>query len=189
MEPVKGGALANLPEVAEKVFKEYDEDSENVSWALRFCNDLDNVFMILNGVSSLEQMESSINIFKNIQPLTEEEYGLINKVRDIVNELTPVKCTECNYCIEHCPVHIPISKYFTAYNTFYINKTQNGDPVNAAVNYLVLSEKEEYGAANECIECGACEKYCPQHLEIPKLLKDVDKELNNPVMRKFFSAD
>ena len=189
MEPVKGGALANLPEVAEKVFKEYDEDSENVSWALRFCNDLDNVFMILNGVSSLEQMESSINIFKNIQPLTEEEYGLINKVRDIVNDLTPIKCTECNYCIEHCPVHIPISKYFTAYNTFYINKTQNGDPVNAAVNYLVLSEKEEYGAANECIECGACEKYCPQHLKIPKLLKDVDKELNNPVMRKFFSAD
>ena len=188
MEPVKGGALANLPDKAERIFREYDEESENVSWALRFCNDLDNVFMILNGVSSLEQMKSSIEIFREIQPLNDEEMELIAEVRDIVNELTPIKCTECNYCIEHCPVNIPISKYFSAYNTFHINKTQNGDPVNAAVSYLVMSESEENGAANECIECKACEKYCPQHLEIHELLKDVDKELNNPIMREFLST-
>ncbi len=188
MEPVKGGALANLPEEAEKVFKEYDENSENVSWALRFCNDLDNVFMILNGVSSLEQMKSSINIFKNIKALNKEEYELINKVKDIVNDLTPIKCTECNYCIEHCPVHIPISKYFSLYNTYHINKVQHGDPVNSAVAYLVLAESEQYGAANDCVECMQCEKYCPQHLEIHELLKEVDKELNNPVMKEFLST-
>lgn len=189
MEPVKGGALSNLPESAEKIFKDYDKTSENVSWALRFCNDLDNVFMILNGVSSLEQMKSSIGIFKDIKPLNEEEHELISKVRDIVNDLTPIKCTECNYCIEHCPVNIPISKYFSIYNTGYINKMQKGDPVNAAVSYLVLAESEENGAANECIECGSCEKYCPQHLEIPELLKDVDKELNDPVMKAFFKSE
>ncbi|MBE6487201.1 MAG: Fe-S oxidoreductase [Methanosphaera stadtmanae] len=189
MEPVKGGALAKLPEDAEKIYKEYDETSENVSWALRFCNDLDNVFMILNGVSSLEQMKSSIEIFKNIKPLTDEEQELIAKVTDIVNDLTPIKCTECNYCIEHCPINIPISKYFSTYNTAHINKTQGGDPLNAIVAYLVLAEAEENGAANECIECHQCEKYCPQHLEISQLLKDVDKELNNPEMRTFFIRD
>jgi len=188
MEPVKGGALANLPESAEKIFKEYDDNSENVSWALRFCNDLDNVFMILNGVSSLEQMESSIGIFKDIKKLNDEEHELINKVRDIVNDLTPIKCTECNYCIEHCPVNIPISKYFATYNTYHINKTQGGDDLNAAVAYLVIAQNEENGAASDCIECQACEKYCPQHLEISKLLKDVDKELNNPVMKEFLST-
>ena len=188
MEPVKGGALANLPDKAEKIFKNYDEDKESVSWALRFCNELDNVFMILNGVSSLEQMKSSINIFKDIKPLNEEEHELITQVRDIVNNLTPIKCTECNYCIEYCPVNIPISKYFSMYNTYYINKTQNGDPVNDAVSYLVMSENKENGAANECIECKECEKYCPQHLEIHEILKDVDKELNNPMMREFLST-
>ncbi len=188
MEPVKGGALANMPKEAEKLFKQYDDESENVSWALRFCNELENVFMILNGVSSLEQMKSSISIFKDIKPLNDEEHEVINKVTDIVNELTPIKCTECNYCIEHCPVNIPISKYFSIYNTYHINKTQNGDPVNAAVSYLVISENDENGAANDCIECHACEKYCPQHLEISTLLKDVDKELNNPVMKEFLST-
>lgn len=188
MEPVKGGALANLPEKAEKILKEYDPDSENVSYALRFCNELDNVFMILNGVSSLEQMESSINIFKDIKPLTDEEHKLIDEVKDIVNDLTPIKCTECNYCIEHCPVNIPISKYFSTYNANYINKTQDGDALDALVYYLVLSQKEENGAANECIECNACVKYCPQHLEIPELLKDVDKELNDPTIKSFLST-
>ena len=188
MEPVKGGALANLPERAEKVFNDYDANSENVSWALRFCKDLDNVFMVLNGVSSIEQMKSSINIFKDDTPLNEEEYELINQVTEIVNELTPIKCTECNYCIEHCPVQIPISKYFSAYNTYFVNKTQNGDPVNAAVAYLVLAQSEENGAASDCIECLACEKYCPQHLKIHELLKDVDKELNDPFMKDFLST-
>ena len=188
MEPVKGGALANLPQEAEKIFKEYDEKAESVSWALRFCNDLENVFMILNGVSSIDQMKSSINIFKNIRALSDDEYELINKVRDIVNDLTPIKCTECNYCIEHCPVNIPISKYFSIYNANYINQTQGGDPVNAAVSYLVLADDEENGAAGDCIECGSCEKYCPQHLKISELMKDVDKELNNPMMREFLST-
>ena len=188
MEPVKGGALANLPEKAGKILNEYDLDSENVSYALRFCNELDNVFMILNGVSSLEQMESSINIFKDIKPLTDEEHKLINQVKDIVNDLTPIKCTECNYCIEHCPVNIPISKYFSTYNANYINKTQDGDALDALVYYLVLSQNEENGAANECIECNACVKYCPQHLEIPELLKDVDKELNDPTIKSFLST-
>lgn len=188
MEPVKGGSLANLPDDAAKVFHEYDENAEDVSYALRFCNDLDNVFMILNGVSSIEQMKSSISIFKDIQPLNDEEYVLINNVKDIVNNLTPIKCTECNYCIEHCPVNIPISKYFSAYNSNYINKTQGGDQVDAAVYYLVLSENEENGAATDCLECEACVKYCPQHLDIPELLKEVDKELNNPVMKEFLST-
>ena len=188
MEPVKGGALANLPQQAEEIFKEYDNESENVSWALRFCNDLDNVFMILNGVSSIEQMKSSINIFKDIKPLNDEERELILKACDVVNELTPIKCTECNYCIEHCPVNIPISKYFSIYNTNHINITQGGDPINASVSYLVIAESDEHGAANDCIECQACEKYCPQHLDIHELLKDVDKKLNNPMMKEFLST-
>ena len=188
MEPVKGGALANLPEPAEKIFKEYDKDSENVSWALRFCNELDNVFMILNGVSNIEQMESSINIFKNIKPLNSKEHELITQVRDIVNDLTPIKCTECNYCIDHCPVDIPISKYFSIYNNYHINQTQKGDELGPIVYYLVTSQKEENGSAADCIECESCVKFCPQHLNIPDLLSKVDKDLNSSYMKDFLST-
>ena len=113
---------------------------------------------------------------------------MINQVKDIVNELTPIKCTECNYCIEHCPKNIPIPKYFSTYNTYHINKTQDGDQMGAQVYYLVLSESEENGAVGDCIECNACVKYCPQHLEIPKLLKDVHKELYSSNIKRFFKS-
>ncbi len=31
--------------------------------------------------------------------------------------------------------------------------------------------------ASNCIKCGACEKLCPQHLEIRKNLSMIDKEM------------
>lgn len=36
MEPYKGGFLADVPEEAEKIMKEYNPDRSVVSWAMRF---------------------------------------------------------------------------------------------------------------------------------------------------------
>ena len=66
MEPVKGGQLANVPNQALEKFKAYDKDASPASWALKFVGDLDNVYMILSGMSNLEQVKDNVNTFNNL---------------------------------------------------------------------------------------------------------------------------
>ena len=36
-----------------------------------------------------------------------------------------------------------------------------------------MRRSEGHGKASDCIECGECERYCPQHIAIRQFLKDV----------------
>lgn len=173
MEPLKGGFLADVPPEAEKLMKDYNPDVSVVSWALRFVASLDNVCMILTGASSLEQLKNNIDDFENFKPLNEEEYEIIDKVREIINSNITVECTKCKYCLEACPEEINIPKLFDLYNNEKIQNLGNWTAVgNAYVNY---SKLPGVGLASDCIECGMCMEECPQHIDIPEVMKDVAK--------------
>ena len=54
----------------------------------------------------------------------------------------------------------------------------------ALVDYGICTAlRKESTAASNCVGCGACEKHCPQHIEIRKHLKDASKELEVPVYK------
>ena len=84
MEPYKGGFLADVPEEAEKIMKDYNPDRSVVSWAMRFVANLDDVCVVLTGASNLKQLENNIHEFKNADPLNDDE--LKNKP-DVANAL------------------------------------------------------------------------------------------------------
>ena len=171
MEPVKGGTLAKIPEDAEKLFKEKDPAMSVPSWAIRFVASLENVMVVLSGMSNTAQMQDNLSYMEDFQPLTEEEKALCFKVADVINSQIAIPCTACHYCTEGCPMHIAIPEYFSIYNEdMREHLEEKGWTINFT-NYELLGNK--FGKASECIECGQCEGVCPQHLTIIDFLKQV----------------
>lgn len=173
MEPVKGGTLANLPDEAVKLFKEHDPEMSIPSWAIRFAASLENVMVVLSGMSSYEQMKNNISYMKDFIPLNTQETDMCFEAAKIINSQTAIPCTACHYCTDGCPMNICISEYFSIYNEdMRENLEQKGWTINFT-NYEILAGK--HGKASDCIGCGQCEGVCPQHLGIIDFLKDVAK--------------
>ncbi|MCD7826776.1 MAG: aldo/keto reductase [Clostridiaceae bacterium] len=166
MEPVKGGTLAKVPAEAEKLMKEYHPDASVASWAVRFAASQKNVFMVLSGMSDLQQLRDNTSYMRDFEPLNEEEQKIIEAVKEQIHSFITVPCTGCKYCVEGCPKKIPIPQYFSLYNAH--RQLRENDTTKEDYRKL-----ENCGRANECIACRQCEEHCPQHLTIVDYLKEV----------------
>ena len=82
-------------------------------------------------------------------------------------------CTKCKYCLDACPEEINIPKIFDLYNNEKILDPAPWTPVGNA--YLNYSKLPGVGIASDCTECEMCVEECPQHIDIPKVMKDVAK--------------
>lgn len=167
MEPVKGGALVNLPEEAEKVFDELGGGSY-ASYAIRFCASFPQIEMVLSGMGDMEQMKDNVGFMKNFVPFSEEEHDAVKRVREILKNQDIISCTACRYCIEGCPKKIAIPDLFSCYNSKKQYKDWNSD-------FYYGVHTNQGGKALDCIQCGKCEHICPQHLKIRDHLKEVSE--------------
>lgn len=169
MEPVKGGNLVNLPEEARKVLDELHGGSP-ASYAIRFAAGFPGMMMVLSGMSSMEQMKDNLSYMKDFQPLNETELEAVKKVQSIFCGMNLIPCTACRYCTDGCPRQIAIPDLFAVMNTKQIYHDWNADFYYNNV-YTGAGRR-----ASDCIQCGRCEKACPQHLPIRRLLTEIAAE-------------
>ena len=173
MEPVKGGSLVNLPEEAKKVLDDLHGGSP-ASYAIRFAAGFPGMMMVLSGMSDLEQMKDNLSYMRDFKPLNETELAAVNKVKEIFHKMNMIPCTACRYCVEGCPKQISIPDLFAIMNIKQLHHDWNAD------YYYEEVHTAPGRRASNCLKCGKCEKICPQHLPIRKLLEEVAKEFDNP---------
>ena len=172
MEPVRGGMLANMAPEIEAKFKAKRPNDSVASWALRYVASLEGVMTILSGMSNEEQMDDNIKTFTNFEPLSDEEFKIIDEVTEEILRIPQIGCTACKYCTDGCPMSISIPDVFRTINTL----RRYPDDWRAKNFYNGLVSRS--GKASDCVACGQCEGVCPQHLPIIKLLKDAAEILD-----------
>ncbi len=171
MEPVKGGALAKLPQNITKHFDEIDPKKSTASWALRWVGSLPNVKVILSGMSDEEQVADNLDTFGNFMVLSEREQAAVRAAADTLKNSVKNGCTGCAYCMP-CPAGVDIPRNFRLWNEY--GMYQNSESIHRA---WTKNFTEDIKAKN-CVECGQCEDACPQKLSIRLNLKTLQTEFD-----------
>ena len=181
MEPLRGGKLvSHLPEEAVNIFKTYKIQYTPAQWAFRWLWNQPEVTVVLSGMNSQDMVLDNINTASatSVGELGEDEEIMLRSVVKAINSKMKVGCTGCGYCMP-CPKNVDIPGTFAAYNRRFAE-----GKFWAYVDYFMCTAlRPNSTAASNCIECGKCEKHCPQNIEIRKCLKDAQKELETPIYK------
>ncbi len=165
MEPIRGGQLArNPPQVVKDLWNTADKERDPAEWALQWVWNHPEVSVVLSGMSTMEQVKENVMSAERSGPntLTKDELDLIAKVRDKYQELCPIPCTKCEYCMP-CPNDVNIPRILEIYN----EANMYNDLEGAQRSYKFLNEEKR---ADNCVECGECEEKCPQSIKIREWL-------------------
>jgi len=183
MEPLLGGRLATgLPKKAAALLNKLDPGRSHAAWALRWLWDQPEVTCVLSGMDAMAQLDDNIATAETALPgcLSEEERAAYPKVVEILREAYKIPCTGCNYCMP-CPKNVNIPGGFAAYNASYAVDMFTGFAQYTTGMNIALGK--DSSSARHCVNCGACAKKCPQHIDIPAELKRVARRLEPAPMR------
>ncbi len=170
MEPLRGGKLASLKKEFEAQLKALRPDEKIPAWSFRFLQGLEDVKMVLSGMSNFEQMADNIRTFEEIKPLNVAEEKALFEIADEMLKVKTLPCTACNYCTTHCPQELDIPKMISLYNEHCFS----GGGFIPTMAVSALSEEKRPDA---CIGCQSCEAVCPQQIKISEMMSDFIERL------------
>lgn len=180
MEPLRGGRLVNLlPKNARELFQKDAQGRKPAEMAFKWLYDQPEVTCVLSGMNSLEMVRENVKTASEAYPgcMTPEDTAFLSQVKEEIQKTIKVGCTGCGYCMP-CPKGVDIPVAFRSYNAVYSEGKRS-----AKHDYLFTAMRKNPGSASLCVECGACEKHCPQQISIRQELKKAARELEDPTYK------
>ena len=171
MEPLLGGKLVNPPQQVQALWDTAAIKRAPVEWALDWLWNKPQVSVALSGMSTMAHVEQNVAAAETAGTgmLTSGDLELVAKARAKYDELCPVPCTQCRYCMP-CPNGVDIPRNFDTFNNGVMYNTFE----NARRGYSRMAEDVR---ASACIQCRECEDKCPQNIEISQWMPLVDEVL------------
>lgn len=181
MEPLRGGKLVKfLPEEGKRLMDSHPISHTPAQWAFRWLWDQPEITCVLSGMNSDAMVQDNIETASAAEAgeFTPEDKAMLRKVAAAINKNMKVPCTGCRYCVP-CAKLIDIPEKIAQYNQKYKDHRY----VSSAE--ILVSKLTGKVAANPygCIDCGLCEKRCPQNIAIRKELRNAHMVLNGPVLK------
>jgi predicted aldo/keto reductase-like oxidoreductase len=172
MEPVRGGRLADPPDAVQQIWDRASKRRSPPDWALQWVWNQPEVAVALSGMSTMQQVEENVAsaAASGIGSLSAEELDLFDQVRTKYEDLCPIPCTRCDYCMP-CPNGVHIPRNFTIYNDGIVYNR----PDHARDGYN--NRMPEEARASACIQCRECEDKCPQSIPISEWMVVVHQVL------------
>jgi len=177
MGPVAGGRLAAPSSLADRLLG--DKNPETAELAIKFVLGNPNVSCALSGMGSMQMLEQNLKVGEMETPMTAEDFEKAGRLMVDLKKLSELYCTGCDYC-KPCPQGINIPHIFNAFTHHNVyGMTALGKNMYDQVR---RGHKDWHGnlisePVSKCVECGECEKKCPQKIEIVKKLKEIDAVL------------
>ena len=182
MEPIRGGALANVtPGLKEKLAERFPQLSP-AGVALTFASSYPGVMCSLSGMSNMQQLMENVYTFSHFKPFTEQDNEYMMEMARLYNGNPHIPCTACRYCMP-CPRGVDIPGVFAVYNGMS-DALMLPDPSNKKDKDYKAKKKEflkRYATlaggtdASNCVMCNACLPKCPQRIRIPDQMRMIHK--------------
>jgi hypothetical protein len=185
MEPLRGGALSKLSSDVGQRLKALRPNDSAARWAFRWVGSYPNILTTLSGMNKMEHLVDNVETFSPLDPCTEAENALLEKIADEMAGVPTIPCTTCAYCMP-CPYSVDIPANFVYYNEAVKDKVL---PLPERTSPDYASRKQQFTDgyrkalsdqktwAHSCQDCEECLSKCPQQIRIPNQMARIVETL------------
>ena len=154
MEPVRGGKLAALDADSEQQLHALRPNASIASFGFRWLQGLDNVHMVLSGMSDMAQMADNVATFERLDPLSPAEEAILFAAADKMKNSIP--CTACRYCCDGCPQQLDIPDLLHKYNQPHRQRQHHQDAAGRGAREQVAPRLSGLRRLRRCLSPEDC---------------------------------